>query len=365
MPFVKLDTGILNSTLWIEREQRELFITALLMAEPAEFQQPVRQIEIGALRFTDFYAPPGWYGFVPAASVGIIRRAGVDQEVGMEALRKLGEPELESRSKDFEGRRMIRIDGGFLILNYMKYRDKDHTAALRQQRLRDRRKALLGVTVTRDVEEVTRDEAVTARNITHAEADTDAEVVQKPSRAKARAAKNGPTKTALADARHAEFKEAIRVYWKTKNEIDMPWGPAEGKQLSMWLREAPHITLEQFRGFLRNRFRSDVNHGERPCQWIRWITSYGPGPTDRFKNTAGGENGTSQQGTAKQSVTSQRLHATRLAIAKEGVRRGWITPPGASGEDSEAVSGSGQRGDDTGDDGGFRTIDGETWTGKS
>ena len=129
MAFVKLDTGILNSTLWIERDQREIFITALLMAEPREFDSPLQQIKIGDLEFTGFEAPPGWYGFVPAASFGIINRAGVDRELGMEALRKLGEPEAESRSKEFGGRRMIRVNGGFVILNYMKYRDIDHTAA--------------------------------------------------------------------------------------------------------------------------------------------------------------------------------------------------------------------------------------------
>lgn len=140
MAFVKLDTKILDSTLWIERDLREVFITALLMAEPKEFREPIRQIEVGQLEFTDFVAPPGWYGFVPAASLGIINRAGVDRDAGIEALKKLGDPEIESRSTDFGGRRMIRTDGGFLILNFMKYRDKDHTAALRQKRLRDRRK---------------------------------------------------------------------------------------------------------------------------------------------------------------------------------------------------------------------------------
>ena len=98
MAFVKLDTKILDSTLWIERDLREIFITALLMAEPREFKDPTRQIEVGQLEFTDFEAPPGWYGFVPAT------------------------------------------DGGFLILNFMKYRDKDHTAADRQRKLRERRK---------------------------------------------------------------------------------------------------------------------------------------------------------------------------------------------------------------------------------
>jgi hypothetical protein len=143
MAFVKLDTKSLDSTLWIERDLREIFITALLMAEPREFREPIRQIEVGRLEFTDFEAPPGWYGFVPAASLGIINRAGVEREAGISALQKLGDPEIESRSTDFGGRRMIRTDGGFVILNFMKYRDKDHTAAQRQRRLRERKKQLV------------------------------------------------------------------------------------------------------------------------------------------------------------------------------------------------------------------------------
>jgi hypothetical protein len=145
MAFVKLDTGILNSTLWFERDQREVFITALLMAEPREFTEPVPQIDVGKIEYTGFIVPPGWYGFVPAASFGIINRAGVDRESGIEAIRRLGEPEMESRSKDFDGRRMIRVDGGFLILNYMKYRDKDYTSAVRAKNLRERKKSGIDV----------------------------------------------------------------------------------------------------------------------------------------------------------------------------------------------------------------------------
>jgi hypothetical protein len=161
MAFVKLDTGILDSTLWIERDCREIFITALLMAEPREFNHSLPQIAVVSLDLTGFQAPPGWYGFVSAAGSGIINRAGVDRDAGWEALRKLGEPEPESRSKEFDGRRMIRVNGGYLILNYMKYRDKDHTAAERQRRLRARKKALEDGVVTRDVNDVTRDKTVT------------------------------------------------------------------------------------------------------------------------------------------------------------------------------------------------------------
>lgn len=88
------------------------------------------------------------------------------------------------------------------------------------------------------------------------------------------------------DPRHVAFKEAIHAYWKFKNgDLPMPWGAMEGSQLGMWLRDAPHITIEQFKGMLQARAKSKVNHGERPAQWIKWITSYGPGPVDEFKNT--------------------------------------------------------------------------------
>ena len=62
----------------------------------------------------------------------------------------------------------------------------------------------------------------------------------------------------------------------------MPWGPAEGRNLEMWLRESPNTTIEQFTGFLRNRFRSDVNHSERPSRWIGNITNFASGPIDKY-----------------------------------------------------------------------------------
>ena len=172
MAFVKLDTRILDSTLWIDRDLREIFITSLLMAEPREFTEPQYQMQTQELKLTGFEAPPGWYGFVPAAGIGIINRAGVEKQSGFAALEKLGGPEADSRSKDFEGRRMIRVNGGFLVLNYMKFRDKDHTAAERQKRLRERKKAASrnaqvttsnALGVTRDVADITRDVAVTSR----------------------------------------------------------------------------------------------------------------------------------------------------------------------------------------------------------
>lgn len=140
MAFVKLDTGILNSTLWVERECREIFITALLMATPFELAESTPQIEVRSLELTGFVVPAGWYGFVPAAGIGIIRQAMVDREEGLTALEKLGSAESESRSPEFEGRRLVRVDGGFLVLNFIKYREKDATTAERSRRWRERQK---------------------------------------------------------------------------------------------------------------------------------------------------------------------------------------------------------------------------------
>jgi hypothetical protein len=167
MPFVKLDCGILTSTLWMDRVAREVFITALLMAEPAEFDAPIPEISTRTLDYTGWEAPAGWYGFVPAASVAIIRHAGIDSDPGMEALERLSGPDENSRSHEFGGRRMIRINGGYLVLNYMKYRDRDYTGAERQRRYRKRQAERNAVTQSSNT--------VTSRVVTHLEAEAEAD----------------------------------------------------------------------------------------------------------------------------------------------------------------------------------------------
>ena len=170
MAFLKLDTGILNSTLWVDRECREVFITALLMAEPFEITDPMPQLEVRALAETGFVVPPGWYGLVSAAGVGIVRRAMVDHEEGMAALERLGAPDLESRSRRFEGRRLVRVNGGYIALNFIEYRERDHTAAERSKRYRERQKER---SATRDGADTTRDDTPVSRDIPQADAEVE------------------------------------------------------------------------------------------------------------------------------------------------------------------------------------------------
>ena len=166
MSFVKLDCGLLQSSLWLDHEARIVFITALLMAEPFETREFMAQIDTNELKETGWEVPPGWYGFVAAAGVGIVRQSGVDFDLGMKALVRLASKDPDSRSSAYEGRRLVRVDGGYLVLNYDKYRERDYTNAERQRRWRESHK---GNALPNDSNEVLdnnalRNDDITARN---------------------------------------------------------------------------------------------------------------------------------------------------------------------------------------------------------
>jgi hypothetical protein len=109
------------------------------MAVPHEIKVETPQLEVRSLSDTGFVIPPGWYGMVEAAGVGIVRRAGMELVSGMSALERLGNPEVDSRTPDFGGRRLVRVDGGYIALNFAKYREKDHTSAERSRRYREKK----------------------------------------------------------------------------------------------------------------------------------------------------------------------------------------------------------------------------------
>ncbi len=145
MPFVKLDCGIIHSSLWAEDSDTKIcWITLLLLADAT--------------------------GFVRAAASAIAREAGISAEVARRALDLFQGPDDESRTPDNQGKRIERVDGGYRVLNYEKYRERDYTAAVRQKRFREKHKNNGVTSVTK---------RVTSRQVTHAEAEAEAEADKK------------------------------------------------------------------------------------------------------------------------------------------------------------------------------------------
>jgi len=118
--FAKVYASILDSSVWSEAPAvRLVWLTLLLMCDSE--------------------------GFVEASATGIIRRANVPMIEGREALKTLEAPDLESKSQEWGGRRIEKVERGWKILNYEKYRNaqtaKQKAAAERQARFREKRAA--------------------------------------------------------------------------------------------------------------------------------------------------------------------------------------------------------------------------------
>ena len=97
MSFAKLDSGITKSSIW---------------SEPLH----VRVVWIA------FLAEKDENGFVAASRSGMIRVCNVTPEEFDSAASVLEAPDPESRTPDYDGRRIAKIEGGWIVLNHEKYR---------------------------------------------------------------------------------------------------------------------------------------------------------------------------------------------------------------------------------------------------
>lgn len=153
MAYTKLFNSIVTSTIWLETDRtRIVWITMLALADAN--------------------------GEVQASVPGLAHVAGVPVEDCRAALDKFLSPDLDSRTKDDEGRRIEPIDGGWHLLNHAKYRamasgdDRNAKAAERQRRHREKTKR--NVTVTPCHASVTVSNAP-SHTPSHAEAEAEAE----------------------------------------------------------------------------------------------------------------------------------------------------------------------------------------------
>lgn len=96
--YTKLFSSIVTSSVWCEdSDTRVVWVTMLALVNQ--------------------------YGEVNAALPGLARTANVSLEKCAAAVLCFESPDPHSRTADFEGRRVEKIDGGWRILNYEKYRD--------------------------------------------------------------------------------------------------------------------------------------------------------------------------------------------------------------------------------------------------
>lgn len=91
--FTKLQRSIVSSSIWLQdAETRLVWITLLALCDRD--------------------------GIVRASPLSLAHQARVSQKGCAHALELFQAPDADSRSMDFEGRRVERVDGGFKLLNY-------------------------------------------------------------------------------------------------------------------------------------------------------------------------------------------------------------------------------------------------------
>jgi hypothetical protein len=97
MTFTKLFSSITESSVWFEPDHVRLaWITMLAMSDRK--------------------------GRVWASIPGLAHRARIEVEQAQDAIKRFMEPDKYSRTKENEGRRIAEIDGGWVLLNYLKFR---------------------------------------------------------------------------------------------------------------------------------------------------------------------------------------------------------------------------------------------------
>jgi len=124
--FTKLFSGLVHSTVWREEMHvKVVWITMLALADRS--------------------------GNVLASLPGLADAARVSIEQCQDAISKLCAPDEYSRTQEHEGRRLEKVDGGWKLLNYLKYRNMRDEENRRQQvreavsRYRDRNAPVINV----------------------------------------------------------------------------------------------------------------------------------------------------------------------------------------------------------------------------
>jgi hypothetical protein len=145
--YVKLFNSILDSSIWAEdHATRIVWIALLAMADRN--------------------------GFVRSCPTGLAHRARVTPTECRSALKALTEPDLESGSPDYGGARIEAVEGGWVILNYRKYRqtrtadERQMSSTERSRKHRDRKRRQREAAAERQRRKRARDRHALSRPVT-------------------------------------------------------------------------------------------------------------------------------------------------------------------------------------------------------
>ena len=105
--FTKLDSGIVRSSIWMEPIATRVVWIA-------------------------FLATCDKNGFVAASRSGMEHISNVPHDEFESAMRALESADPDSRTPDNDGRRIEKVSGGWIILNYALYRDKQYKSERRE-----------------------------------------------------------------------------------------------------------------------------------------------------------------------------------------------------------------------------------------
>lgn len=96
-------------------------------------------------------------GYVAASLPGLAHVARVSREEAEQAIKTLSAPDPDSRSHEYDGRRIAAVDGGWTILNYAKVRDEwtmDDRREYQRQWIHNKRMSTSAVDVCLHVDNV-------------------------------------------------------------------------------------------------------------------------------------------------------------------------------------------------------------------
>jgi hypothetical protein len=179
--YTKLFSSILRSSIWLEDDQTvRVWVAMLALADRA--------------------------GYVGASVGGLAAQARVPRDAAERAIEKFLAPDQDSRSKDFEGRRIEVADRGWILLNYERFRDmRDEEARKEYERKRKAEQRAKAKGSVPDSPEMSRTVPACHEKSAQAEAEASAERISSLSSQDLNPLRN---ENALTRARGADFHDS-------------------------------------------------------------------------------------------------------------------------------------------------------------